>query len=119
MATLNRLRDWLFLTTALALAPPSSAVAADYCTPTARNQLTACRGEVTDDYYTATAICLNESNSGDRNQCNHDAVAARDDQSQLCDEQFAARKAICARLGEGRYDPDFEEQNFVSDFAHP
>ena len=119
MATQNRLRNWLFMMTGVALATATSAVAAEYCTPTARNQLTACRGEVTDDYYTATAICLNENNAGDRTQCNHDATAARDERSALCDEQFAARKAVCARVGEGRYDPDFDERNFVSDFAHP
>jgi len=111
--------QWLILLAAAALSPATAAVAAEYCTPTARNQLTACRGETTDDYYTAIAICLNESNSGDRTQCNRDAEAARDEQSDLCEEQYAARKAICSRIGEGRYDPDFDEQNFVSDFAHP
>jgi hypothetical protein len=119
MAIQIRRREWLVLIAAAALAPAMSAVAAEYCTPTAKAQLTACRGETTDDYYTATAICLNESNAGDRNQCNHDAVAARDEQSALCDAQYASRKEVCARVGEGRYDPDFDEQNFVSDFAHP
>jgi hypothetical protein len=119
MGIQKRIRAWLFLLAGAALATATSAVAEEYCTPTARNQLTACRGETTDDYYTAIAICLNESNSGDRAKCNREAAADRDDQSDLCDDQFAARKAICARIGEGRYDPDFDEQNFVSDFAHP
>ena len=118
MAIQMRARECLILLAA-ALAPATGAVAAEYCTPTARNQLTACRAETNDDYYTAFAICLNESNSGDRSQCNRDAVEARDEQSELCDDQFAARKAVCARVGEGRYDPDFDEQNFVSDFSHP
>lgn len=119
MAIETRRREWLFLFTGVALASATGAVAAEYCTPTAKAQLTACRGEVVDDYYTATAICLNESNSGDRSKCNKEATAARDEQTQLCDDQYAARKAICARVGEGRYDPDFDEANFVSDFAHP
>ena len=94
MATQNRLRSWLFVWTGVAMATATSALAAEYCTPTAKNQLTACRGEVTDDYYTATAICLNESNAGDRTQCNRHAAAARDERSALCDAQFAARKAV-------------------------
>jgi hypothetical protein len=103
----------------VALATATSAVAAEFCTSTANAQLGACRGETVDEYSTATGICINESNSADRARCNREAAAARDEKSQLCEEQFAARKVVCARVGEGRYDPDFDEQNFVSDFSHP
>ena len=119
MAIQIRVRERLIMLAVATLAPATGAIAAEYCTPTARLQLTACRAETTDDYNTALAICLNESNSGDRNQCNRDAVAERDEHSDLCEDQFAARKAVCARVGESRYDPDFVEANFVSDFRNP
>lgn len=113
-----RIRDGLFVLAA-ALAPAVPAVAGEYCSATAKAQLTACRAETSDDYNTALAICINESNSGDRTGCNRDAVEAREEQSDLCEDQYAARKAVCARVGEGRYDPDFDEANFVSDFERP
>jgi hypothetical protein len=119
MGIQKRIRAWLFLLAGAALATATSAVAEEYCTPTARNQLTACRGETTDDYYTAIAICLNESNSGDRAKCNREAARIATTSPISATTSSRRGSAICARIGEGRYDPDFDEQNFVSDFAHP
>jgi hypothetical protein len=103
----------------MALLLATSADAAAFCTSTARTQLVACRGEAVDEYSTATAICINESDTADRARCNQDAVAARDEKSQLCEDQLAARIEVCGRVGEGRYDPDFDEANFVRDFRNP
>ena len=104
---------------AAVLLATSASAAGGYCTATAQAQLTACGGEVTDEYSTATAICINESNPADRTLCNRDAATARDEKSRLCQDQFDARRAVCARLGEGRYDPDFDQANFIRDFRHP
>src|SRR5262245_33731533 len=104
----------------IALAGGTSAeAAARFCTATADTQLVACRGESVDEFSTATAICTNESDATDRALCNREAAAARDDKSQLCEDQHDARLAVCAKLGEARYDPNFDERNFVRDFRRP
>ena len=35
----------------------------------------------------------------------------------LCREQLSARRRLCTRLGEERYDPDFDPQAFEDNFA--
>ncbi len=112
----------LLLLLGVALATATNAGAASrpgYCTATAQAQLVACRAEVSDEYSIATAICINESDSTDRARCNREATAARDEKSDLCVDQLAARKEVCAEVGEGRYDPNFDEANFVRDFRRP
>ncbi len=95
------------------------AVSPGYCTATARAQLAACRGEVIDDFSTASAICINESNSTDRAACNRNAATARLEKADLCEDQLEARIEVCDGVGEGRYDPAFDESRFVSDFRFP
>ena len=104
---------------ALAGTTNAQAVGIGYCSATARTQLAACRGEVIDDYSTASAICINESNSTDRATCNRDAMTERRDHADLCEDQLEARLEVCEGVGEGRYDPAFDEARFVSDFRFP
>jgi hypothetical protein len=115
----NRNYWLLLLGVVLAGAASARTARAGFCSATARTQLTACRGETIDTYSTAIAICLNESNSSDRAKCNQEAATARDEMSSLCEDQLAARIAVCKAIGEGRYDPNFDEANFVNDFRHP
>ena len=104
---------------AVVSATDAGAAAPGFCTATARTQLAACRGEAIDEYSTATAICINESNSADRATCNRDAATARTEKADLCDDQLEARIDVCAGVGEGRYDPAFNEARFVSDHRFP
>ena len=104
---------------ALAGATNAQAVGIGYCSATARTQLAACRGEVIDDYSTASAICINESNSTDRATCNREAATAKREKADLCEDQLEARLEVCGGVGEGRYDPAFDEARFVSDFRFP
>jgi hypothetical protein len=118
---------WLvgLLGVALALAGASIAQAKhrdkkqNYCSATARLQLQACRAETWDDSASAAAICLNESDAADRAECSADAQEARDEQAQGCEDSYDSRIELCGEFGESRYDPDFDEANFVSDFVNP
>jgi len=86
------------------------------CTATADITLRACSSEVTDDFYKENAICTNESDALDRNECFADATSAQRTESTVCSAQHAARIELCGRLGETRYDPEFEEELFESEF---
>jgi hypothetical protein len=90
-----------------------------YCTSTASFQFTACENEVRDDFYTSTAICTNLSEKEDRSECSAEANAASKEGVQLCREQRDARQQLCKALGEERYDPSFEPEDFDEDFANP
>lgn len=94
----------------------TSAGGGGFCTATAEQQYAACLFEVRDDLFNARAICINESDSGDREECRDDADDAQDEANQLCRDQRVARKSLCAVLGEGRYDPEFEAEDFDSNF---
>jgi hypothetical protein len=98
----------------------SGASAAErFCSETAAIQLAACRNEVRDDYYEARAVCTNLSDDQQRDACVADASDERKESQRLCREQRDARVELCALLGPGRYDPDFDPASFDDDFEHP
>lgn len=88
------------------------------CSATADAAFRACGNQVEDDGAIAEAICINESDSGDRAQCFTDAEASRQEGDQLCADQMAARRAACLALGEGRYDPVLDPAAFEDDVAN-
>ncbi len=88
-----------------------------YCSATAHNQLAACVSEVTDDYFTANALCINVSDRQERGECFAEAWNERREGYRLCGQQHAARRNLCGLLGEGRYDPDFDRADFDDDFS--
>lgn len=89
-----------------------------YCTSTASSQFIACQHEVRDDFFTATAICTNLSEKEERSECSAEAKDESREGNQLCREQRDARKELCKALGEERYDPDFEPEDFDDDFSN-
>jgi hypothetical protein len=89
-----------------------------YCTSTALFQFAACENDVQDDFLTATAICINESDSEDREECFHDAYQESREAATLCREQRGARRDLCELLGEDRYDPDFDPEDFEETFTN-
>lgn len=90
-----------------------------YCTATANTVLQSCKYETYDDYYKARAICINLSETGERQNCNAEANQARSESLDSCSEQHAARLSACQLLGEARYDPEVEPYMFDSNFANP
>ena len=93
-----------------------------YCSDTANAQFVACGGEVLDDFFTATAICINLSDPAERAECSAEARDDSKDGNQLCREQRDARRELCDEIGEDRYDPDFDPAHFDANFnslTHP
>ena len=89
-----------------------------FCSKTAGLQFAACRNEVEDDYLTASAICIQISDTAERNECFDDAGDSRKEGKNECRDQLDARKELCDAIGEDRYDPDFEPDSFDDDFTN-
>ena len=108
------------LVAALAIASGARAGAASpTCSRTAKLMSKACSNDVADNFYTAKAICNNERKTSDEQSCIDDAKSARDEETQLCQDQQDARLALCVALDENRYDPKIDPNDFVSDFQNP
>jgi hypothetical protein len=90
-----------------------------YCSATATTINQSCGYEVLDDYHKQRAICINMSETAERNECFTGATQARTEGLGLCNEQLANRRAACGLLGEGRYDPEVEPVNFDKNFTNP
>ncbi len=100
----------------------ASAVAGDdggrkHCTSTANSAFQACEHEIADDFHNAQAICTNESDENDREECFDEADDARREGNRDCRDIKGARRDLCRMVGEGRYDPDFDEEDFDDDFG--
>jgi len=84
-----------------------------FCSQTAGVVFKACGSELEDDFLIAIANCINVSDKDERKECEADARDERKDGRELCKEQFEARLDVCGLVGEKRYDPDFDPDNFV------
>jgi len=87
-----------------------------FCTATAAAMSRACSNEALDDYWTGLGICINESDGHDRSECSTDLKDSFDEANEECAAQRQARVNLCKRVGEERYDPEFEARDFDRDF---
>jgi hypothetical protein len=101
----------------LAASAPALAQEPNHCSKSADFALQACRQEAQAEYRNRLAICRNLSQGGERNSCREEAdeeleetLRAADDS---CEAQREARGDACALLGEDRYDPEWQAENFV------
>jgi hypothetical protein len=94
-----------------------AAEARAYCSATAEIQFHACTAEARDDFRVGRAVCLNLADPAERSECFAENRDGRDEARELCSEQLAARKALCSEIGEARYDPSFEPEDFDDDFT--
>ena len=85
-----------------------------YCSQTAEALLRACKAEIQADYWTAFSACLNITDSGDREACLEEARDALREAERECRDQFGARIDVCRELGQARYAPDIDPDNFLS-----
>jgi hypothetical protein len=86
-----------------------------FCSQTAQLAFAACGNEVQDDYLVASAICLNISDRRDRKECSREADTTKAEELEGCYEQRDARLEVCDAIGEGRYDPEFDPEDFVAE----
>jgi len=84
------------------------------CSRVAELALTACGADATDNVLIATANCVNVPDQQERQACRADARDAKDEDLQLCHDQYDARLAACDLLGESRYAPDFAPESFAA-----
>jgi hypothetical protein len=89
------------------------------CSATARAGLRACKHDVKDDWWEAVAICTNESDYADRSECLAEAREERAESREECRDVFYARRDLCDLVGEDPYDPNFDPEDFDSDFTNP
>ncbi len=90
-----------------------------YCTATAKLMHTACGFETKDDYFVGKAKCINVGDARERRACLSELRQAKTEADNECRQVFDARRALCAKVGEGRYDPPFVPENFDTDFRNP
>ena len=90
-----------------------------FCSDTAVQLKTSGKSEVVDEFAKTGAVCLNESNAADRSKCISDGEAARAEGLHLVEDRYQARLEICKRVGEKRYDPSFDEQDFITSKPNP
>lgn len=89
-----------------------------FCTATAAALARACSNEALDDYWVGRGICINESDGRDRTECVNDLEDSLDEAKDECAAQRQARVALCKKVGEDRYDPEFEARDFDRDFRN-
>jgi hypothetical protein len=89
------------------------ASAAQPCTETAQAAHRACHYETQDDLWIARGNCENQPTTAEEQECKQEARDERREAGDECDEQFAARKAVCELIGQDAYHPDFDPTNFV------
>ena len=118
MANRQRLGSAPFLVLVILLAPLGASAGQKFCSQTTASAFAACENSVRDDLNTALGVCTNISDKGLRGQCIDDAKSARHDDEQTCKDQRAARRDVCNTLGEARYEPSFDPNDFDVDFAH-
>jgi hypothetical protein len=91
---------------------------AGVCEKTADLLAHACTSEIRDDELVARAKCLNMAEAEDRTECYAEAATGRAEHRKLCAGQEKARLAACRLVGSGRYDPEFEAEDFDSDYRN-
>jgi len=84
-----------------------------YCSNTSVAARTACGHESSDDYVTAWAVCLNTLNSEKRSECFQEAREERIEAREECGDLFFAREEVCKLIGQDRYDPQYDPDDFV------
>ena len=92
-----------------------------YCTQTAAAAYKACIREKQDDYNIAYGKCINVSDSEDREDCFNDAKNGEDGYKAAireCKDQYEARRDVCDDLGEGRYDPVLDPDDFSGNITN-
>jgi hypothetical protein len=96
---------------------PSAASGQDFgCSASARLLRFACAADLRDDFFTATAQCIDAATPDDA--CHDAAEVALDEGRDECDEVFSARMELCEALDDETHEPDFGI-DFVANFVDP
>lgn len=88
------------------------------CSSTTQLLRKACILDSSDDYFVGRAVCKNISNKQDRQSCKETNREQRIELRGECKDITQARDAICADIGQGRYDPPFGP-DYADNFVDP
>ncbi len=109
----------LAIAAGMVLALTGVAAAASVCSDTALILFDACKAGVKNNSLVKEAVCLNVSESQERQQCSAEATDAQKEAKKLCVDQRDWRVHACKSTGEARYDPEFDPALFEDDARHP
>jgi hypothetical protein len=84
----------------------TAVAAGTFCWSAAWNMWRACHIDTREELHITRANCANILNAEERTACREEAVEAREEELEECDDQFEARVDACALLDEYIYDPD-------------
>ena len=115
------IQQWLGLAAMMVLVAPLGASAKhneenNFCNITAHLLYNACKREIEDDKFGERAVCVNISDGEEREECFDDVKSDHKEAKQECRDQRTARRDLCEDLGEARYDPSFEPEDFQTFF---
>ncbi len=108
-----------FFLFAFALQPGAAPAAERFCSDTAQALRDACGAEVEDDFHVARAQCINVSDDDEREECFGEANQERRHGHRFCGQLLRGRRNACNLLGQERYDPDFDPEDFDDDYHNP
>jgi hypothetical protein len=74
--------------------------------------LQSCKDGIKSDFSLAIAKCDNLSTQKKRSECSKQANKDLKSDTELCKDQFMARKDVCEKLGKGPYDPVIDPADF-------
>jgi len=75
----------------------------------------ACGSDVMDDLWESRAICQNNPDDNEREECFDEAEDEYSEERQLCRDQLEARNDLCDELDEDRYFVELDPADFVAD----
>ena len=88
-----------------------------YCDRTALLQLVSCHNEIAEETFVAMAVCLNFGDPEERSECDAERREEKAEARHECREVFVARRDACEDLGQDRYDPEIDPEDFDDDLA--
>jgi hypothetical protein len=106
------------LASGLLIVPDARAGFRGFCSETAHSLFTACHAELTADRALRKGICYNIADEAARDECWEERDEEFAEGQELCKEQKAGRLAVCKRVGESRYDPGLDPDQFEKDYAN-
>jgi len=109
----------LALGAATTVAGASPSLAANPCAAAAQDIQKSCQAGAIDDFWLASARCVNLSSREELAECNAQAFEDRKDAQDECADQYDARRQVCDRLGGGAYQPELDPAGFVEGITNP
>jgi len=97
-------------------AVPAAAGGVGPCSTNAQAGLQSCKAELQEEFWEAIGNCANEPDPFERAECVEEA-GDTSEAAEECLAVYEARNDLCDEIGQDAYDPEFEAEDFDSDFT--